>query len=155
MPVSSWSTTASSNATADAASGINWAEGMAASQVNDSARAMMAVVKSFYDTAWRTDNAPALGAPNGYQKLPSGMLIQWGGVASAGDTGVAFPTAFAGPLVIFTTPAAAEVTGTVLYSASVANLSTTGFTMYKRQLSGGVVSQTSASFYWLAIGTAP
>lgn len=43
-----WSTTASNNATADAS--INWAEGMAPSAVNDSARAMMAVL-----AAWRSD----------------------------------------------------------------------------------------------------
>jgi len=43
-----WSTTASSNATADPS--INWAEGMSPSSVNDSARAMMAAV-----AAWRND----------------------------------------------------------------------------------------------------
>jgi hypothetical protein len=42
-----WSTTAAANATADSA--INWAEGMAPSAVNDSARAMMAVVAKHRD----------------------------------------------------------------------------------------------------------
>jgi hypothetical protein len=42
-----WSQTASSNATAD--STINWAEGMAPSAVNDSARAMMAAVAKYRD----------------------------------------------------------------------------------------------------------
>ena len=46
--VSSWSTTAASNATAD--SNVNWAEGQAPSSVNDSARAMMASVKK-----WQND----------------------------------------------------------------------------------------------------
>src|SRR5262245_32754962 len=41
----SWSTTANSNATAD--SNINWAEGMAPSAVNNSARAEMAAVKRY------------------------------------------------------------------------------------------------------------
>lgn len=50
MPVSSWSTTASTNSTADAASGINWAESMAPGQVNDSARSMMAEIKKLYNT---------------------------------------------------------------------------------------------------------
>src|ERR1700687_4776300 len=40
-----WSRTASSNATADGS--INWAEGMAPSAVNDSARAMMAAAAKF------------------------------------------------------------------------------------------------------------
>src|SRR5437660_8064150 len=48
MPVYTWSTTAASNATADAT--INWAEGMAPSAVNDSARAEMAAVAK-----WRND----------------------------------------------------------------------------------------------------
>lgn len=42
-----WSQTASSNSTADGT--INWAEGMAPSAVNDSARAMMAAVAKFRD----------------------------------------------------------------------------------------------------------
>lgn len=44
--VHSWSTTAASNSTAD--SNVNWAEGMAPSAVNDSARAEMASVAKFY-----------------------------------------------------------------------------------------------------------
>ena len=42
-----WSKTAATNATADAT--INWAEGMAPSAVNDSARAMMAATAKFRD----------------------------------------------------------------------------------------------------------
>jgi microcystin-dependent protein len=47
MPFWKWSHTASSNATAD--SSINWAEGMAPSAVNDSARAMMARLAEWRD----------------------------------------------------------------------------------------------------------
>src|SRR5712672_4703971 len=47
MPFWKWSRTASSNATAD--STINWAEGMAPSAVNDSARAVMAAVAKWRD----------------------------------------------------------------------------------------------------------
>ncbi len=49
MPISNWSTTASSNATADSASGIIWSEGQAPSSINDSARGMMAETRKFYD----------------------------------------------------------------------------------------------------------
>lgn len=44
--VKSWSTTAADNATAD--STINWAEGMSPSGVNDSSRAEMAAIASWY-----------------------------------------------------------------------------------------------------------
>lgn len=47
MAVKDWSTTAADNDDADA--GINWLEGQAPSTVNDSARAMMAAIKSWYD----------------------------------------------------------------------------------------------------------
>lgn len=51
--VVTWSQTAATNATAD--SNVNWAEGMAPSQVNDSARAVMASVAK-----WRDDLAGTL-----------------------------------------------------------------------------------------------
>jgi microcystin-dependent protein len=47
LPFYNWSRTAASNATAD--STVNWAEGMAPSAVNDSARAMMASTAAFRD----------------------------------------------------------------------------------------------------------
>lgn len=47
LPFYNWSKTAASNSTADAT--VNWAEGMAPSAVNDSARAMMASTAAFRD----------------------------------------------------------------------------------------------------------
>ena len=46
MAIGQWSTTAGNNATADPS--INWQEGQAPSTVNDSARAMMAAVATWY-----------------------------------------------------------------------------------------------------------
>lgn len=54
--VKDWSTTPSTNATADAANGINWSEGQAPSSINDSARAMMAELKKWYDLEAVTTN---------------------------------------------------------------------------------------------------
>src|SRR5437588_12273790 len=47
MPLYNWSQSAGTNATAD--SSINWAEGMAPSAINDSARSMMAVIAKYRD----------------------------------------------------------------------------------------------------------
>lgn len=49
MSVKDWSTTASSNATADADEGINFSEGQAPSSLNDSDRAMMAKIKEWFN----------------------------------------------------------------------------------------------------------
>lgn len=46
--VSDWDTTAANNDDSDLASGIDWAEGMAPSQVNNSARSMMAEIAQWY-----------------------------------------------------------------------------------------------------------
>lgn len=51
MALKNWSTTATSNATVDS---INWAENQAPSTVNDSSRALMADVRTWYnDIEWR------------------------------------------------------------------------------------------------------
>jgi hypothetical protein len=49
MPISNWSLVAADNDDADSASGINLAEGQLANTVNDSIRAMMAVIKGDWD----------------------------------------------------------------------------------------------------------
>src|SRR5689334_21938639 len=78
MPISNWSTTASSNGTADSTSGILWPEGMSPGQINDSARAMMAEIKKWYDVA-----APAVMpvggvAPYAGSTAPTGWLFCFG-----------------------------------------------------------------------------
>lgn len=64
-----WSQTASSNGTADAGGGVNFAEGQAPSTVNDSARSLMAEI-----ARWRDD----LGGVK-----PSDALMTTGGTANA------------------------------------------------------------------------
>jgi hypothetical protein len=74
MPVYTWSTTAANNATADGT--INWAEGMAPSAVNDSARAQMAAEKRFFNdalsmshTTGGTSTAYTLTTDSGFDSL--------------------------------------------------------------------------------------
>lgn len=79
-----WSTTAGNNATADP--NINWAEGMAPSAVNDSARAMMQQIQF-----WRKDT--------------SGSNLQTGGTSSAytitSNEGFSSTTVMAGAVLNF------------------------------------------------------
>lgn len=65
-----WSVTPANNATADPT--INWSEGMSPSSVNDSARAMMAVVAK-----WRNDNSGAIttgGTSSAYTVTTSSVI---------------------------------------------------------------------------------
>lgn len=74
-----WSTTAASNATADPS--INWSEGMSPSSVNDSARAMMAVLAS-----WRND-VSAITSTTGSSTVYALTSNQGGFVANAAHDG--------------------------------------------------------------------
>jgi len=70
--VSSWSTTAATNATADAS--VNWAEGQAPSSLNDSARGMMASMAKWRDdyngvTTGGTSTAYTLTTNQGFASL--------------------------------------------------------------------------------------
>ena len=78
---------------------------------------------------------------NGYQKLPGGLVIQWGSVTAASDgTSVDFPIAFPNNCInVQLTEENSSSAGAVSYS----NVSTTGFTAYN---SAGNVTN------WLAIG---
>lgn len=147
MPVSSWSTTASSNATADNASGINWAEGMSPAQVNDSARAMMAVIKG--------DLANNLSS-TGYQRLPNGLVIQWGrAVDAAADYTVTFPVAFpSGCFVVTITPSTALPAGTGTFHAVAEGTSATAFGVHARAISptGAVSAVPNLNIFWIAVG---
>jgi len=124
-----WSTTASTNATADPS--INWAEGMAPSAVNDSARAMMAVL-----AAWRSDisgantttgtsTAYALATLEGVNTTPvNGQMLSFIAHVTSGaaptlqvDGGTAYPLWLSGTTI----PAGALISGSpyrVAFSAS-------------------------------------
>lgn len=93
MAVKSWSETAADNDDADAT--ISWVEGQAPSTVNDSARAMMAAIASWYalikggvvtaGSVGGTGDAITLTCSPTVAALASGQLYTF--VASAGNTG--------------------------------------------------------------------
>jgi hypothetical protein len=94
-----------------------------------------------------TDWTASLGA-SGYQKLPSGLIIQWGSGTAASNTSISFPTTFP-------TSAYCVIASCSNYGASrivnAGNISTSGFT------ASGFVTNTAGfssgeAFYYIALG---
>ena len=90
-------------------------------------------------------------ATNGYQKLPGGLIIQWGGATFSGSTEatgevIALPIAFPNAFL--------RITGTdVGYGANAIGITIIGksqFRCWGRIVSSGAFSDTS--FHWVAIG---
>lgn len=88
---------------------------------------------------------------SGYQKLPGGLIIQWGsGLLTAGST-VSFPIAFPTACVSVQVTADSSTTGTVEL-AGVRLLTTTTFTFDGAIFSSGGFVISNLSCYWMAIG---
>jgi hypothetical protein len=94
-------------------------------------------------------------ASSGYQKLPSGLIVQWGNVAGASvgagsvsGAAVTFPIAFpTSCLAVFPSNGS---TGAITYiSASAGSVTTTGFTFYR---GNSFTSAQSVGGSWFAIG---
>jgi hypothetical protein len=109
------------------------------------------VTNGVYTTDFTGSNN-SLGA-NGYQKLPGGLIIQWGTVtvspAFNGTQAVAFPTAFASSVYsVSATPISVSLQGgDKRDSFSVQSVSTSGFTM-----NSAFEDIASLSYYWMAVG---
>ncbi len=90
---------------------------------------------------------------NGYQRLPGGLIIQWGRSTNTGQsTSVTFPIAFPGTPSALTFAALNTLPGSTGTCATFNNLSTTGFTWGGS--AGTAVSSTAStmSIQWIAIG---
>jgi len=83
---------------------------------------------------------------NGYQKLPSGLIIQWGANnTSAGSVTATFPIPF--PTAVFQVVAVCAVTAGII--AVVADQQLTYCTLYSHNGAGASVS---TPVRWIAIG---
>lgn len=88
----------------------------------------------------------SLGA-NGYQKLPGGLILQWGSQANAGlgsgtiTLPIAFPT-------VFTSIAATVTTGSAGHTVKANSTSLSQFTWSVLNLTGA----STGAFTWIAIG---
>ena len=89
-------------------------------------------------------------ANTGYQKLPSGLIIQWG-VLSTGSSGTAtgnFPLAFPnGPLQMVAGVAEGAANG---FSSGAQALSSTAYQVFGTNYSGGGIANIGVS--WIALG---
>lgn len=109
------------------------------------------VTNGVYTTNFTGANQ-SLGS-SGYQKLPGGLIMQWGSVtvtpAFNGTQSVTFPTAFASAVYSVTaTPISVSLqAGDKRDSFSVQSVSTSGFTM-----NSAFENIASLTYYWIAIG---
>ena len=86
------------------------------------------------------DEFAASKVASGYQKLPSGLIIQWGNAAATtGGTAVSFPIAFPNGFL-----AAGVGIASVSSYPAFQNPTLSGFTFY--------CSTGTSSHYWIAIG---
>ncbi|WP_346745490.1 hypothetical protein [uncultured Campylobacter sp.] len=87
--------------------------------------------------------------PNGYTKLPNGLILQWGVTTT---TEVIFPIAFNKRLNVSLTSAEdeCEFVAAVVNEAKIENPSNTGFKIGARRIAG--TTPDWFKFYWFAIG---
>ena len=96
---------------------------------------------------------PALLLSVGWQKLPSGLILQWG-ICSGGVGGasITFPITFpAGALSIVLTGASSSTTN--IFSCTISNLSASGFSAIRLYSPGtGGIGLGGETFFWVALG---
>lgn len=90
-------------------------------------------------------------AANGYQKLPSGLIVQWGtsaAVNAGASVGVTFPLSF--PTAVYSITASPLGTGTSASTgtAAIGSLAVSGFTIYN----WGSTINFSNGVGWFAVG---
>lgn len=108
-------------------------------------------------SSWFGDSAGSLaytpefatsGTTTGYQKLPSGVIIQWGLVATGApaDSTATFPLQF--PTACYSVVATPGVSNNL--TVNIQTVTTTGFNYYRRV--GATGATDTSQFYWIALG---
>lgn len=105
---------------------------------------------------WTSLDTPFSFSGSGYQKFPTGLIVQWGTAQSTNtDYNLAFPTAF--PSACLSVVGWASVAGTgsnTLYAALTSSISRTAFDIRTRQLvnGGSVGAVANCPVPWIAVG---
>lgn len=107
---------------------------------------------SEWTQVWTGADASLNLSVNGYQKLPSGLIFQWGYVVGSNNSTHTFRTAFpTRALVITLTDFAASDVDSNVHILSCHQLSATGFTMLVYEHYGAPEDVSSAAYYF-AVG---
>lgn len=102
--------------------------------------------------AWDSGDAPAQISPSGYQRLPSGLLIQWGAIAHPNGAVITFPMAF--PAAVFGITFGEVNAGGIPTNAHLLgydSMTVAGFTLTSIRYDGLVETVANGGTY-LAIG---
>ena len=111
--------------------------------------------------SWCTTNFARLNqfddskGTNGYQKLPSGIIIQWGVAAGSGSDGsVSFPTTFPNACRMVVASLAGSYTTDALIGASADSWTASSFVKRARYITsgGGGVGMAIQPVAWMAVG---
>jgi hypothetical protein len=103
---------------------------------------------------WRDINEfSSNNVENGYQKLPSGIIIQWG-IGTGGDstTFTSFPIQFPNACLNVTATPSTILDGTCNSTVYITAKNISGFTNYKIRGNSGNQVQDGGKFFWMAIG---
>ena len=96
---------------------------------------------------------PALLLSVGWQKLPSGLILQWGTYSGGvGGASITFPITFpAGALSIVLTEVSSSTTN--IFSCTIANFSASGFSAIRLYSPGsGAIGYGGEPIHWMALG---
>lgn len=117
---------------------------------------------NFAMQSWCTTNFALLSqfadspGVNGYQKLPSGIIIQWGVATGSGSDGtVSFPTTFPNACRMVVASLAGSYTTDAIVGASADSWTASSFTKRARYIgsgSGGAVGMATQPVAWMAVG---
>ena len=109
------------------------------------------------NTVWDDGNTPRSLMQNGYQQLPSGLIVQWGkhnagNVSLSGPTSIVYPIPF--PTAVFSVVGVLEsATSSAVEALTVANVTTTGFDAYQRWVTSSCgPGLWDYGFFWVAMG---
>ena len=105
-------------------------------------------------TVYDTSNSSSSNAGNGYQRLATGILIQWGfasvGAARYIGTTISYPVAFSS---IYSVTCTTMTNTTSAYTAGGASLASIGTSSFYAKAGTFENVAINTGFYWIAIGT--